>query len=109
MVTVEANSGAHHWARKPRVMGLDASIISAQLVSPYRLEGHTGKNHGSYQFEELRQVFINSQITLTHAHLARMLKGVIKLLRSRLRAASTLPDPDGWRTQRGKAIMPVAL
>ena len=44
VVAMEASSGAHHWARKLRAMGLDARIISAQLVSPYRLEGHTGKN-----------------------------------------------------------------
>lgn len=44
VVAMEASSGAHHWARKLNAMGLDARIISAQLVSPYRLEGHTGKN-----------------------------------------------------------------
>ena len=59
--------------------------------------------HGSYQFEELRQVFINSQITLTHAHLERMLKGVIELLRTRLRASSKPLEPVGWRTQKNKA------
>lgn len=44
MVAMEASSSAHHWARKLQALGLDARIISAQLVSPYRLEGHTGKN-----------------------------------------------------------------
>ena len=44
VVAMEASSSAHHWARKLQAMGLDARIISAQLVSPYRLEGHTGKN-----------------------------------------------------------------
>jgi transposase len=44
LVAMEASSSAHHWARKLQAMGLDARIISAQLVSPYRLEGHTGKN-----------------------------------------------------------------
>jgi transposase len=44
MVAMEASSSAHHWARKLQAMGLDARIISAQLVSPYRLQGHTGKN-----------------------------------------------------------------
>jgi transposase len=43
-VAMEASSSAHHWARKLVAMGLDARIISAQLVGPYRLEGHTGKN-----------------------------------------------------------------
>ena len=44
MVAMETSSSAHHWARKLVAMGLDARIISAQLVGPYRLEGHTGKN-----------------------------------------------------------------
>jgi transposase len=44
MVAMEASSSAHHWARKLHAMGLDARIISAQLVSPYRLQGATGKN-----------------------------------------------------------------
>src|SRR4051812_50066569 len=44
MVAMEASSSAHHWARKLLAMGLDARIISAQLVSPNRLGGHTGKN-----------------------------------------------------------------
>ncbi len=38
------SSSAHHWARKLGALGLDARIISAQLVSPYRSEGATGKN-----------------------------------------------------------------
>jgi len=44
MVAMEASSSAHHWARKLLAMGLDARIVSAQLVSPYRQEGSTGKN-----------------------------------------------------------------
>lgn len=44
VVAMEASSGAHHWARKLNALGLNAKIISAQLVSPYRLQGHTGKN-----------------------------------------------------------------
>ena len=44
LVAMEASSSAHHWARKLIALGLDARIISAQLVSPYRQEGHTGKN-----------------------------------------------------------------
>lgn len=43
-VAMEASSSAHHWARKLVSLGLDARIISAQLVSPYRSEGRTGKN-----------------------------------------------------------------
>ena len=44
MVAMEACSGAHHWARKLVALGLDARIIPGQLVSPYRLQGKTGKN-----------------------------------------------------------------
>ncbi len=44
VVAMEASSSAHHWARKLIGLGLDARIISAQLVSPYRSEGATGKN-----------------------------------------------------------------
>ena len=44
MLAMEASSSAHHWARRLRAMGLDARIISAHLVAPYRLQGKTGKN-----------------------------------------------------------------
>jgi transposase len=44
VVAMEASSSAHHWARKLIGLGLDARIMSAQLVSPYRSEGATGKN-----------------------------------------------------------------
>ena len=44
VVAMEASSSAHHWARKLIGFGLDARIISAQLVSPYRNQGVTGKN-----------------------------------------------------------------
>lgn len=44
MVVMEVSSSAHHWARKLLAMGLDARIISAHLASPYRNEGHCGKN-----------------------------------------------------------------
>ena len=44
MVAMEASSSAHHWARKLNALGLHARVISAQLVSPYRSEGMTGKN-----------------------------------------------------------------
>jgi transposase len=44
LVAMEASSSAHHWARKLIALGLDARIISAQLVSPYRSQGATGKN-----------------------------------------------------------------
>jgi transposase len=41
---MEASSGAHHWARKLVTLGLDARIIAAHLVSPYRMQGKGGKN-----------------------------------------------------------------
>ena len=41
---MEACSGAHHWARRLRAMGLDARLIAAHFVSPYRKEGKAGKN-----------------------------------------------------------------
>ena len=44
IVAMEASSSAHHWARKLVSLGLDARIMSAQLVSPYRSQGATGKN-----------------------------------------------------------------
>lgn len=39
LVAMEASSSAHHWARKLIAMGLDAGIIAAHLVTPYRLQG----------------------------------------------------------------------
>lgn len=44
LVAMEASSSAHYWARKLAALGLDARIIAAQLVSPYRLSGKSGKN-----------------------------------------------------------------
>ena len=44
VVAMEASSSAHHWARKLIALGLDARIIAAQLVSPYRRQGASGKN-----------------------------------------------------------------
>ena len=38
VVAMEASSSAHHWGRKLVSMGLDARIISAQLVEPYRTQ-----------------------------------------------------------------------
>ena len=43
-IAMEASSGAHHWARKLAGFGLDARIMAAHLVSPYRLQGKAGKN-----------------------------------------------------------------
>ena len=44
LVAMEACSSAHHFARKLRAMGLDARLIAAAFVSPYRMEGKSGKN-----------------------------------------------------------------
>jgi transposase len=44
VVAMEASSSAHHWARKLIALGLDARIIAAQFVSPYRRQGASGKN-----------------------------------------------------------------
>lgn len=44
MVAMEASSSAHHWARRLTALELDARIIAAHLVAPYRLQGKSGKN-----------------------------------------------------------------
>jgi transposase len=44
VVAMEACGGAHYWARKLIAMGLNAKIIAAHLVAPYRLQGKGGKN-----------------------------------------------------------------
>ena len=44
VIAMEAGSSAHHWARKLRAMGLDARIVAAHLVTPFRRQGSSGKN-----------------------------------------------------------------
>jgi transposase len=44
LVAMEACSSAHAWARRLRAKGLDARLIAANFVSPYRMEGKSGKN-----------------------------------------------------------------
>jgi transposase len=44
IVATEACGGAHYVARRLRAMGLDARLISAHFVAPYRLAGKSGKN-----------------------------------------------------------------
>jgi transposase len=44
LVAMETCSGAHHFARRLRSMGLEARMIPANFVSPYRMEGKGGKN-----------------------------------------------------------------
>ena len=44
LLAMEACSGAHAWARRLRALGVDARLIAANFVSPYRMEGKSGKN-----------------------------------------------------------------
>ena len=44
LIAMEACSGSHHWARELNKLGLNAKIIAASHVSPYRMEGKGGKN-----------------------------------------------------------------
>ena len=44
VVAMEACTSGHHWARRLRAAGLDARLIAAHFVSPYRMEGKSGKN-----------------------------------------------------------------
>ncbi|HSW17587.1 MAG TPA: IS110 family transposase [Ramlibacter sp.] len=43
-VTMEACGGAHHWARRLTALGLQVKLIAPQFVTPYRLQGKSGKN-----------------------------------------------------------------
>ena len=44
VVAMESCSGAHHWARRLSLLGLQPRVIAAHLVSPYRMEGRRAKN-----------------------------------------------------------------
>jgi transposase len=44
VVAVEACGGAHHVARRLLALGLDARLIGAHFVTPYRMAGKSGKN-----------------------------------------------------------------
>jgi transposase len=44
LVAMEACGGAHHAARRLRLMGLDARLIACHLVTPYCMAGKSGKN-----------------------------------------------------------------
>jgi transposase len=44
LVAMESCSGAHHLARRLRLIGLDARLIAGQFVAPYRMQGASGKN-----------------------------------------------------------------
>lgn len=44
IVAMEACSSAHHWARQLTGIGLVPRLIAPHFVSPYRMQGKTGKN-----------------------------------------------------------------
>jgi transposase len=44
VVALEACGGAHHVARRLRLMGLDARLVAGHFVTPYRMAGKSGKN-----------------------------------------------------------------
>ena len=44
LIAMEACGGAHHWTRKLRALGLDARMMAAHFVTPYRMQGKGGKN-----------------------------------------------------------------
>ena len=44
---MEACSEAHRWARKLLGLSLDARLIAANFVAPYRMQGCSGKNDAS--------------------------------------------------------------
>lgn len=44
VVAMEACGGAHHLARRLRLLGLDARLIAGHFVTPYRMAGKSGKN-----------------------------------------------------------------
>jgi transposase len=44
LVAVEACGGAHDVARRLGALGLDARLIAAHFVEPYRIQGRSGKN-----------------------------------------------------------------
>ena len=44
LVAMEACGGAHHWCRQLLRIGLDARMMAAALVAPYRMQGKSSKN-----------------------------------------------------------------
>jgi transposase len=57
-VAMEACSSAHHWARKLRALGLDARLIAANFVTPYRMEGKNGKEERTACINQIRGVLM---------------------------------------------------
>jgi transposase len=44
LVAMESCSSSHHWARRPRSLGLGPRLIAGHFVGPYRMQGKRGKN-----------------------------------------------------------------
>lgn len=44
IVAMETCGGAHHVARRLRLLGLDARLVAGHFVTPYRMAGKSGKN-----------------------------------------------------------------
>ena len=44
LVAMEACGGAHHVARRLRLLGLDGRLMGGHCVAPYRMAGKSGKN-----------------------------------------------------------------
>ena len=44
LVAMQAGGGAHHVARRLRLLGLDARLMAGHFVTPYRMAGKGGKN-----------------------------------------------------------------
>jgi transposase len=44
LVAMEACGGAHHVARRLRLLGLDARLVAGHFVTPYRMAGKSGKS-----------------------------------------------------------------
>lgn len=44
LVATEACGGAHHVARRLRLLGIDVRLIACHFVTPYRMSGKSGKN-----------------------------------------------------------------
>jgi transposase len=44
LIAMEACGGAHHVARRLRLLGIDVRLIAGHFVTPYRMAGKSGKN-----------------------------------------------------------------
>ena len=44
VVAMETCGGAHHVARRLRLLGVDARLVAGHFVTPYRMAGKSGKN-----------------------------------------------------------------